>query len=126
MAGNSHFCHGWLSMFKKQTLQMSCTDFTGKVTNCWDVIGVIQIHAYAKTAAEVKSKIASYYTEFTEDFEGVVPIFLLVRKEGREGRKDAPRNRTSFFPPTELLTTYVCRPRGLCSKVEIHVHRKAA
>ena len=57
-------------MFKKETMQMSCTDFSGKVTNCWDVIGVIQIHAYAKTAAEVKSKITSYYTEFSDDFEG--------------------------------------------------------
>jgi hypothetical protein len=57
-------------MFKKFTMAMTCIDFAGKSTNCWDVIDVIQIHAYAKSAKEVKQKIASYYAEFSDDFEG--------------------------------------------------------
>jgi len=43
--GNSHFCAGWLSMFKKATLTMTCQNFAGKATNCWDAIDSIQIHA---------------------------------------------------------------------------------
>ena len=69
--GNSHFCHGWLSMFKEFALQMPCSDFSGQVSNCWDVIDSIQIHAYTKTAAEVKQKIREYYSVFKDDFEGV-------------------------------------------------------
>ena len=34
------------------------------------MIDSIQIHGYAKTAKEVKDKLKSYYTTFTEDFEG--------------------------------------------------------
>ena len=43
-------CNGWLSMFKKFALQRSCVGFDGKSTNCWDVIGVLQIHSYAHSA----------------------------------------------------------------------------
>ncbi|CAE8648109.1 unnamed protein product, partial [Polarella glacialis] len=35
------------------------------------VIDHIQIHAYARTAAEVKTKIEGYYDAFQEDFEGL-------------------------------------------------------
>eukprot|EP01050_Picozoa_sp_SAG11_P005796 SAG11_NODE_422_length_9597_cov_11.289488_4_plen_554_part_00 len=40
-------------------------------TNCWDVIDVIQIHAYARTVEEVLQKIRGYYEVFTDDFEGL-------------------------------------------------------
>lgn len=36
----------------------------------WDVIDAIQIHAYARSAKEVKDKINTYYTTFKDDFEG--------------------------------------------------------
>lgn len=68
--GNTHYCPGWLSMFKTLTLTLDCTSLTGASTNCWDAIDVIQIHAYAKTAEEVLQKIDGYYSEFQEDFEG--------------------------------------------------------
>lgn len=43
--GNSHFCHGWLSMFKRYAMNITCYNFDRQATNCWDVIGSIQIHA---------------------------------------------------------------------------------
>ena len=52
-ADNPKYCYGWLKAFKTATLALDCTDFEGKATNCWDVIDAIQIHAYARTAAEV-------------------------------------------------------------------------
>ncbi|CAE8722945.1 unnamed protein product [Polarella glacialis] len=64
-------CHGWLREFKRSALEMQCTNFNGIGVNCWDVIDHIQIHAYARTAAEVKKKVAGYYEEFKEDFEGL-------------------------------------------------------
>ena len=65
-----HFCQGWLQVFKNHTLTLPCTDFQGRQTNCWDVIDHIQIHAYARTAAEVMAKIQGYRDVFAEDFEG--------------------------------------------------------
>eukprot|EP01047_Picozoa_sp_COSAG01_P071622 COSAG01_NODE_11168_length_1991_cov_1.832452_2_plen_406_part_00 len=65
-----HFCHGWLQVFKNYTLGLNCTDFQGRATNCWDVIDAIQIHAYARTAAEVLDKIRLYRQVFADDFEG--------------------------------------------------------
>lgn len=44
--GNPHFCHGWLSMLKQHALNMSCQTFSGKTTNCWDVVDALSIHAY--------------------------------------------------------------------------------
>lgn len=63
-------CHGWLQEFKRHALAMQCTDFYGRVTNCWDVLDAIQIHAYSRTASDVKKKIEQYYEVFREDFEG--------------------------------------------------------
>ena len=57
VAGNSHFCAGWLGKFKTHALGLTCADLEGRQSNCWDVIDSIQIHAYAKTAKEVKDKI---------------------------------------------------------------------
>mmetsp|Transcript_5820 Transcript_5820/g.12487 ORF Transcript_5820/g.12487 Transcript_5820/m.12487 type:complete len:362 (+) Transcript_5820:68-1153(+) len=70
VADNPKYCYGWLKAFKTATLALDCTDFQGKTTNCWDVIDAIQIHAYARTAAEVKEKIKGYETIFQEDFDG--------------------------------------------------------
>ena len=67
---NMKHCPGWLQMFKKYALTKHCTDFSGKSTNCWDVIDVIQIHAYARDAQDVKDKISSYHAVFQEDFDG--------------------------------------------------------
>mmetsp|Transcript_52334 Transcript_52334/g.162404 ORF Transcript_52334/g.162404 Transcript_52334/m.162404 type:complete len:383 (-) Transcript_52334:105-1253(-) len=69
--GSITICHGWLAEFKKHTLRMPCRDFSGTATNCWDVIDSIQIHAYARSAEEVKTKIREYYEVFQEDFEGL-------------------------------------------------------
>ena len=57
-------------MFKDLALKLSCTDMSGAATNCWDAIDVLQIHAYAKTAQDVKDKIRKYYDVFRDDFEG--------------------------------------------------------
>ena len=63
-------CSGWLQLFKVAALKLPCIDFRGADTNCWDVIDAIQVHAYAKDAAEVKAKLREYYEVFEEDFEG--------------------------------------------------------
>eukprot|EP00729_Bicosta_minor_P019475 gene19475-18961_t len=68
--GASPYCHGWLSFFKNFTMKLPCKDLEGATTNCWDVIDAIQIHAYARSAKEVKDKINTYYTTFKDDFEG--------------------------------------------------------
>ena len=52
------------------SLRLECTGFDGKATNCWDVIGALQIHAYAKTAAEVLQKVDGYLNVFSDDFNG--------------------------------------------------------
>lgn len=70
VGSNSHFCHGWLKQLKALALKLECKDFAGKITNCWDVIDVIQIHAYDRQAKNVHAKIAEYYKVFQEDFEG--------------------------------------------------------
>jgi len=69
-AANPKRCEGWLSLFKAEALQQSCVGFDGRTTNCWDVIEVIQIHAYALKAEDVFTKIEGYHTEFAEDFSG--------------------------------------------------------
>ena len=46
--------------FKNYTRSLPCVSFSGQQTNCWDVIDAIQIHAYARTAAEVLDKIRDY------------------------------------------------------------------
>ena len=70
IAGHPKRCEGWLSLFKAASLQLECTRFDGTTTNCWDVIGAIQIHAYAKTAAEVLQKIDGYLEVFADDVVG--------------------------------------------------------
>ena len=71
VAPNPKRCEGWLSVFKAATLQLGCTRFDGSQTNCWDVIDAIQIHAYAKSATDVLSKVDDYLSEFSDDFHGV-------------------------------------------------------
>ena len=68
--GNPTRCAGWLSMFKTATLQLACTKFDGTATNCWDVIDVIQVHAYAKSASDVTAKLDDYLDVFADDFAG--------------------------------------------------------
>ena len=69
---NPHTCQGWMAMFKNFTLKLPCQDMaTGKTTNCWDAMDAINIHAYSRTAQEVKAKISGYYDVFKEDFEGL-------------------------------------------------------
>lgn len=70
LPGNPKDCQGWLSQFKAFALQLQCTDYSGKSTNCWDVLDAIQIHAYSHYASAVVSKIDDYYQEFEEDFLG--------------------------------------------------------
>ncbi len=67
---NPNRCSGWLALFKQQALAQTCTGFDGTQTNCWDVISVIQIHAYAHSAKDVLAKIQAYHDAFQEDFEG--------------------------------------------------------
>lgn len=69
-AGNPKRCEGWLSLFKRAALGLSCARLDGGATNCWDVIDVLQIHAYAKSADEVLAKVRSYGTAFADDFAG--------------------------------------------------------
>jgi len=69
-SGSIKYCHGWMQVFKENTLKLSCTAFDGTVTNCWDVIDSIQIHAYAHNASQVFKKIQGYYKIFQDDFEG--------------------------------------------------------
>lgn len=64
-------CNGWMKHFKNYTSALSCVNFNGERSNCWDVIDSIQIHAYARTAQEVLDKIRAYYEVFKDDFDGV-------------------------------------------------------
>jgi len=68
--GNIKVCQGWLEVFKTFALQLDCTDFAGRQTNCWDVIDSIQVHAYAKRASDVHSKLLEYAKVFADDFAG--------------------------------------------------------
>ena len=69
-SGNTKRCEGWLSMFKVATLKLQCSKFDGTQTNCWDVIDAIQVHAYAKSASDVLTKIDDYLDVFPDDFAG--------------------------------------------------------
>ena len=68
---NAKRCEGWLQLFKKATLGLSCARFDGTRTNCWDAIDGIAIHAYAMTPQEVLAKIDKYLAVFADDFAGV-------------------------------------------------------
>jgi len=59
------FCPGWLKCFKESAIKLSCGE-----TNCWDVIDVLQFHAYAYTAQDVIDKIAAWETVWVEDVTG--------------------------------------------------------
>jgi hypothetical protein len=59
-----------MKSFKNYTSTLPCVNFRGEHVSCWDVIDAIQIHAYARTAAEVLDKIRSYHQVFQEDLEG--------------------------------------------------------
>jgi hypothetical protein len=80
VGNNSHYCHGWLSMFKTYTLKLPCKDMkTGAATNCWDAISAINIHAYTRTAKEVKDKIKGYYNVFKVSGLQVQPVQTAVQ-----------------------------------------------
>eukprot|EP00441_Pelagodinium_beii_P022905 CAMPEP_0197670690 /NCGR_PEP_ID=MMETSP1338-20131121/75077_1 /TAXON_ID=43686 ORGANISM="Pelagodinium beii, Strain RCC1491" /NCGR_SAMPLE_ID=MMETSP1338 /ASSEMBLY_ACC=CAM_ASM_000754 /LENGTH=377 /DNA_ID=CAMNT_0043250459 /DNA_START=46 /DNA_END=1179 /DNA_ORIENTATION=+ len=64
------YCKGWLQVFKNKTLSLRCTNLHGSTTNCWDVLDAIPIHAYGRSAAEIKQKIQTYHKVFLEDFMG--------------------------------------------------------
>jgi len=63
-------CPGWLAAFKNFSLGKTCKDFSGQETNCWDVIDVIQIHAYARYPQAVTAKLQDYQKVFADDFAG--------------------------------------------------------
>eukprot|EP01063_Lacrimia_lanifica_P011218 TRINITY_DN18025_c0_g1_i1.p1 TRINITY_DN18025_c0_g1~~TRINITY_DN18025_c0_g1_i1.p1 ORF type:complete len:534 (+),score=166.27 TRINITY_DN18025_c0_g1_i1:52-1653(+) len=63
-------CPGWLAEFKKSALKLDCIGFDGRATNCWDVLDVIQVHAYAHYPQAVTAKMDDYYNVFKEDFDG--------------------------------------------------------
>lgn len=44
-AQNPSRCEGWLRLFKTAALKLACTGFDGRQTNCWDVIGALQVRA---------------------------------------------------------------------------------
>jgi len=60
------WCPGWLKCFRDSVIQLQCGE-----TNCWDVIDVLQFHAYAYTAEEVVDKIKAWEREWADDMEGV-------------------------------------------------------
>jgi len=64
------YCRGWLQAFKAKSLKLRCTGLDGKSTNCWDVVEALPIHAYGRTAQEIKDKLHAYHQAFREDFEG--------------------------------------------------------
>eukprot|EP00931_Biecheleriopsis_adriatica_P052589 TRINITY_DN30620_c0_g1_i1.p1 TRINITY_DN30620_c0_g1~~TRINITY_DN30620_c0_g1_i1.p1 ORF type:complete len:500 (-),score=110.33 TRINITY_DN30620_c0_g1_i1:70-1344(-) len=64
------YCRGWMQVFKAKTLTLECNKIGGGVDNCWDIIEAIPIHAYARTAAEIKQKLHEYHQVFLDDFQG--------------------------------------------------------
>ncbi|CAJ1402282.1 unnamed protein product [Effrenium voratum] len=71
LPNTTKYCRGWLQHFKEQTLLLECMGLSGQKTNCWDVVDALPIHAYARTAQEVKDKIHQYHKVFQEDFDGI-------------------------------------------------------
>mmetsp|Transcript_3473 Transcript_3473/g.10084 ORF Transcript_3473/g.10084 Transcript_3473/m.10084 type:complete len:361 (-) Transcript_3473:186-1268(-) len=59
------WCPGWLKCFRDSVIQLDCGE-----TNCWDVIDVLQFHAYAYTAEEVISKIRGWERLWADDLNG--------------------------------------------------------
>lgn len=64
------YCRGWLKAFKAKALTLQCTSLQGRLTNCWDVIEALPIHAYGRSAQEIKDKLHEYHKVFLEDFAG--------------------------------------------------------
>ncbi|CAE7654046.1 SLC8A1, partial [Symbiodinium sp. CCMP2456] len=64
------YCRGWLQAFKAKALTLQCTSLHGRLTNCWDVIEALPIHAYGRSAKEIKDKLHEYHKVFLEDFQG--------------------------------------------------------
>lgn len=69
-AANPKRCEGWLTLFKAAALKLDCVRFDGSAANCWDVIDALQIHSYAKSAAEVLARVDGYLEAFSDDFSG--------------------------------------------------------
>jgi len=90
------FCPGWLKCFKENVKQKSCGE-----TDCWEVIDVLQFHAYAYTAEEVIQKIASWETVWAEDLSGASgkKKSLWLTEVARAGAVDSadPDGKTRAF-----------------------------
>ena len=59
------FCTGWMQCFKDNVMKLSCGD-----QNCWDVISVLQFHAYEYAAANLIAKVQRWEQVWADDVDG--------------------------------------------------------
>jgi len=59
-------CLGWLKCFKAAVISLNCG-----TTNCWDVINVIQFHAYYYKASDLIKKANLYESTWAEDLQAL-------------------------------------------------------
>jgi len=60
------WCPGWLKCFRDSVIQLQC----GK-TNCWDVISILQFHAYVYTAEDLIEKIQAWERVWSDDLKAI-------------------------------------------------------
>jgi len=60
------YCPGWLKCFKENVKRLQCGD-----TNCWDVIDVIQFHAYVYTPEDLINAVMKWEDTWFEDLFGL-------------------------------------------------------
>jgi len=60
------WCPGWLKCFKESVMQLQCGE-----TNCWDVITILQFHAYVYTAEDLIHKVQAWERVWHEDLKGI-------------------------------------------------------
>eukprot|EP00420_Gonyaulax_spinifera_P015633 CAMPEP_0197905306 /NCGR_PEP_ID=MMETSP1439-20131203/60043_1 /TAXON_ID=66791 /ORGANISM="Gonyaulax spinifera, Strain CCMP409" /LENGTH=354 /DNA_ID=CAMNT_0043526577 /DNA_START=54 /DNA_END=1118 /DNA_ORIENTATION=- len=59
------WCAGWLKCFKESVIKLRCGE-----TNCWDVIDVLQFHAYVYTAEDLIAKVRLWETNWAAELKG--------------------------------------------------------
>mmetsp|Transcript_37986 Transcript_37986/g.121076 ORF Transcript_37986/g.121076 Transcript_37986/m.121076 type:complete len:370 (+) Transcript_37986:57-1166(+) len=92
------YCGGWLKCFKESVSRFQC----GENTNCWEVIDVLQFHAYEYTSENLIKKVKTWETTWAEDLSGAngaKPKSLWLTEFARAGATDSsdPDGKTAAF-----------------------------
>jgi len=100
--GHMLFCPGWLKCFKESVSKLQCG-----TTNCWDVIDILQFHAYFYRPQVLISKVTIWINAWTEDLQGLKgrkKKTLWLSEFARAGatRSDDPDGLTSDFMETVI------------------------